>query len=230
MPVFHLTKQIVFPDPALAEDGLVAVGGDLLPERLLTAYSKGIFPWYSSGDPILWWYISPRLVIVPGEFHVPKRIARYARKSNITITRDTAFSQVINACSTIRTENGEETWIHPEMMHAYTELHRQGFAHSIECWQGSELVGGLYGIALDRVFFGESMFSRVSSASQFALIALIDYLQEEDYQLVDCQMTTDHLLRFGAKEISGEEFSQALKINIKTITPHDNWKKASNIS
>lgn len=229
MPIFQLTEQIQFPHPDYAEDnGLLAVGGDLSPERLIMAYSQGIFPWFSEGDPILWWFIKPRLVIFPDEFRIPKRLKRYTKTTSTIITYDKAFSQVISECAEIRTETGTETWISPGMREAYTTLHQLGFAHSVECWQNNLLVGGLYGIALDRVFFGESMFSRIKCGSQFALIALVQYLKERNFQLIDCQMTTNHLLRFGAREISGGEFQAHLKKNIKNIIPYDNWKNRKN--
>ncbi len=228
MPIFRLNDQIQFPHPKYAEEnGLLAIGGDLRPERLLMAYSQGIFPWYSVGDPILWWFTSPRLVIFPEEFKVPKRVARYARNTSLEITRDRAFARVIGECGEVRTERGTETWITPEMQAAYITLHHLGFAHSIECWQDNLLVGGLYGIALDQVFFGESMFSRIKCASQFALIALVEYLQSRNFQMIDCQMTTKHLLRFGAREISGQEFRSYLKENINTIIPYDDWNDES---
>jgi leucyl/phenylalanyl-tRNA--protein transferase len=225
MPIFQLNEQVQFPHPDYAEDsGLLAIGGDLRPERLLMAYSRGIFPWFSQGDPILWWFTSPRLVIFPDEFRVPKRVVRYARNTAVEITYNRAFSRVISECAKIRTEQAGETWISPEMQKAYTNLHLLGFAHSVECWQNDLLVGGLYGIALDQVFFGESMFSRIKCASQFALIALVDHLTKKNFQLIDCQMTTKHLLRFGAREISGREFQFHLKKNIKNIIPYDDWK------
>lgn len=228
MPVFRLNDQIQFPPVDLAEsNGLLAIGGDLSPERLIMAYSRGIFPWYSPGDPLLWWFTSPRLVIFPAEFRIPKRLARYAKKSDITITRDLAFSRVIAQCAAIRTEAGDETWISPEMQRAYTTLHYLGFAHSFECWQKGELVGGLYGIALDKIFFGESMFSGIKCGSQFALIALVNFLSRKKFKLIDCQMTTNHLLRFGAREISGSEFQRYLKANIIKITPDKEWKNES---
>lgn len=225
MPIFQLNEQIQFPHPDYAEDnGLLAIGGDLRPERLLMAYSHGIFPWYSKGDPILWWFTSPRLVIFPEEFRIPRRVGRYARAATVNITRDNAFAAVIAECAAIRTEHRNDTWITPEMQQAYITLHRLGYAHSVECWQNDLLVGGLYGVALDRVFFGESMFSRIKCASQFALIALVEYLTSKDFQLVDCQMTTNHLLRFGAREISGHQFQAQLRKNINNITPHTNWR------
>ncbi len=225
MPVFRLNDHIQFPPPSLAEpNGLLAIGGDLSPERLIAAYSLGIFPWYSPGDPILWWFTSPRLVIFPSEFRVPKRLRRYAKTTDIKITCNQAFLKVIKECAMIRTELSEETWISPEMQSAYATLHDLGFAHSFECWQQDRLVGGLYGIAIDKVFYGESMFSRINCSSQFALIALVNYLKERDFKLIDCQMTTAHLIRFGAREISGQEFRTYLKTNIKDFTPDENWK------
>jgi leucyl/phenylalanyl-tRNA--protein transferase len=228
MPVFRLTDQIQFPPPDLAEEsGLLAIGGDLRPERLVTAYSRGIFPWYSPGDPLLWWFTAPRLVIFPDEFRIPRRLTRYAKKSSVTITRDRAFTRVISECAAIRTESGEGTWISPEMERAFITLHNLGYAHSIECWQDKKLVGGLYGIALDRVFFGESMFSRMKLASQFALIGLVSFLKRKNYKLIDCQMTTNHLLRFGAREISSNEFQSCLRTNIRDLTPDKEWKNGN---
>jgi leucyl/phenylalanyl-tRNA---protein transferase len=228
MPIFQLNEKIQFPPPEYAEDnGLLAIGGDLRPERLLMAYSQGIFPWYSQGEPILWWFTSPRLVLFPEEFKIPRRLVRYAKTASVAITRDGAFSRVVSECAKIRTEQGGGTWISPEMQQAYTTLHRLGFAHSIECWQNNTLIGGLYGVALDQVFFGESMFSRIKCASQFALIALVEYVKSKNFQLIDCQMTTEHLLRFGAREISSREFQARLKEHIKNIIPSTNWKNES---
>ncbi len=224
MPVFQLVDEILFPPVELAEpDGLLAIGGDLSTNRLLAAYREGIFPWYSKGDPLLWWFTSPRLVIFPEDFHIPRRLARSMRKLRPQILLDTNFTKVINECAEIRKEAGEQTWLLPEMREAYTRLHHQGFAHSVECWIDGKLTGGLYGIALDRIFFGESMFSRIPGGSQFALIALIDYLTTRDFLLIDCQMTTQHLLRFGATEISGESFRRHLQSGITSVAPQC-WK------
>lgn len=225
MPVFQLNTRIQFPPPELAdESGLLAVGGDLSPQRLIAAYRLGIFPWYSDNDPLLWWFTTPRLVLFPTEFIIPRRLSRYARKTKFSFSCDRAFSEVIEKCASTRTNDGEETWIMPEMQEAYCILHRMGYAHSIECWDGDELVGGLYGVALDRIFFGESMFSLKSSASQFALIALVQYLQKHGYTAIDCQMTTAHLLRFGARELSGQSFQSLLLKNIQTLDPNPHWK------
>jgi leucyl/phenylalanyl-tRNA--protein transferase len=231
MPVFQLNDSLEFPPAEMAEpSGLLAIGGDLSPSRLIAAYSHGIFPWYSQGDPLLWWFTSPRLVIFPEEFKIPKRLQRYFRNSSINITYDRAFSEVISLCARIRTEANDQTWILPEMEEAYNLLHQQGYAHSVECWQEGRLVGGLYGIALDRVFFGESMFSRISSASQFALISLVDFLRKNHYTVIDCQMTTEHLLRFGAREISGQYFRSLIKRHITAVTPQPHWKNDKTIN
>jgi leucyl/phenylalanyl-tRNA--protein transferase len=226
MPVFRLSEHILFPHPELAEDnGLLAVGGDLSAERLIAAYRSGIFPWYAKGDPILWWFTSPRLVLFPSELKISNRLARYQRKSNYTVTLDTAFAQVIRMCADIRSDSRRETWISTEMQQAYSQLHNLGYAHSVECWQDGTLVGGLYGIALDRVFFGESMFSQADNASKIGFLHLVAYLQARAFQMIDCQMTTQHLLRFGAREIPGRHFSELLKKYIQSTTPDGSWKK-----
>ena len=224
MVVFKLDKRPIFPPPHLAEeDGLLAVGGDLTPRRLLSAYSQGIFPWYSEGEPILWWYTHPRLVLYPEKFHVNSRLQRYYRNTSLTLTADTAFGQVIEQCAATRTTNNEETWIVDEMKEAYIELHKLGFAHSIECWDKTKLVGGLYGVAIDKVFFGESMFSTRDNSSKFALIYLMNIIKEHQIQIVDCQMTTAHLMQFGAEEISGEQFHNELEKYITAINPQARW-------
>ena len=224
MPVFQLSEQPFFPHPDLAEEnGLLAVGGDLRPERLIAAYQNGIFPWYAEGDPLLWWFTSPRLVLFPRELRVSRRLARKMRQNPFTITFDQAFDQVINGCAVSRTGKGQDTWILPEMQKAYTDLHRLGYAHSIECWQGSTLAGGLYGVRLDRVFFGESMFTRVSDASKVALVTLVRLCLKKDIRLIDCQMTTNHLLSFGAREISGKSFQKQIERYIQSTTPDGQW-------
>ncbi len=224
MPVFQLTKDIIFPRPSLAEEnGLLAVGGDLSPGRLISAYRLGIFPWYSEGDPIVWWFSSPRFVIYPDKFRVPKRLARYIKKSLYRVTMDSAFDQVIEACATVRTLQGEDTWITEEMKVAYSTLHDLGYAHSVECWQDDKLIGGLYGVALDRVFFGESMFTIMPNGSKIALASLVRHLTQRQCKLIDCQMTTDHLLQYGAREISGRDFRRHLKEYISKLSPDGNW-------
>lgn len=224
MPVFRLSEEVIFPSPELAEEsGLLAVGGDLSAERLISAYRCGIFPWYAAGQPILWWFTSPRLVLFPGEMRISPRLARYQRNSGFHVTADSAFSQVIRHCADHRTEERLGTWITTEMQEAYTRLHQLGYAHSVECWHDGILAGGLYGVALDRVFFGESMFSLVSNASKIALIHLTRLLRNRSFGLIDCQMTTPHLLRLGAREISGKLFSNYLKQYIQSTAPNGLW-------
>ena len=225
MPVFQLTDDILFPMPELAEpDGLLAVGGDLSPARLITAYRQGIFPWYSDGEPIRWWSPVPRLVLFPEQFHLPRRLARTIRKGIFRVTADTAFAEVISSCGSLRRESGEGTWITEDMKDAYILLHDLGFAHSIECWFEGELAGGLYGVCLDRVFFGESMFSRRRDASKVALASLVQYADETGIRAVDCQMSTAHLLRFGSRELEREEFQEILEQFIQNITAQQKWR------
>jgi leucyl/phenylalanyl-tRNA---protein transferase len=228
MPVFQLTEKIVFPRPDLAEEnGLLAVGGDLSPQRLIVAYRLGIFPWYSRNDPILWWCTSPRLVIFPHEFRVSRRLYRDIKKPLYTITMDKAFKEVISSCARVRTGRNESTWISTPMEDAYCKLHRLGYAHSVECWAGEQLAGGLYGVVLDRVFFGESMFTILKNGSKIALVALVEFLKKRNIQLIDCQMTTSHLVGFGAREIPGPEFQTLLKTYIQTLSPDGKWCNGS---
>ena len=199
------------PDRALTEpDGLLAAGGNLTPRRLLRAYRMGIFPWYSADQPILWWSPDPRLVLLPECLKVSRSLRKTLRKRVFTITADTAFEQVVAACAGPR--QGEPgTWITSEMYRAYCRLHRLGHAHSIETWQQGELVGGLYGVALGQVFYGESMFSWISDASKIALVALTAQLQRWEFAVIDCQVTTTHLLSMGAVDIPRSSFLQLLE-------------------
>ncbi len=225
MPVFQLTNDIIFPAPDFAEpDGLLAIGGDLSAPRLITAYRQGIFPWYSEGDPILWWSPAPRLVLLPEQFHLPRRLARTIRKQIFQVSADTAFAEVISSCGSLRKESGEGTWITEEMKNAYIHLFELGFAHSVECWFEGQLAGGLYGVCLDRVFFGESMFSRKTDASKIGLATLVRYAREIGIRAIDCQMSTAHLLRFGSREIEREEFQEILERFIQTIVPQKKWR------
>lgn len=225
MPVFRLSAAISFPSPAMAEaNGLLAVGGDLSPAWLLAAYRQGIFPWFAEGDPILWWSPAPRLVLFPEEFHLSRRLARMIRQGLFCLSADLAFRQVMESCAAIRTAIRTETWITPEMIEAYCLLHHQGFAHSIECWQGGVLVGGLYGISLGRVFFGESMFSTVSGASKVALHALTRHALATGIQLLDCQMRTEHLVSMGAREIGRDHFQQLLDSLATPVAPQKKWR------
>ena len=225
MPVFQLPEDHIFPLPDMAEpDGLLAIGGDLAPARLLAAYQQGIFPWYAEGEPILWWSPVPRLVLLPEEFHLPKRLARTMRKQLFQVTSDTAFAEVITSCASLRQEAGEGTWITEAMKNAYIHLHELGFAHSVECRLNDELVGGLYGVCLDRVFFGESMFSRITDASKIALATLVQHAEQLDIRMIDCQMTTKHLLQFGSREVNRQEFQELLERFIQNILPRQLWK------
>lgn len=231
MPVFQLTNQIVFPHPDLAEDnGLLAIGGDLSADRLLAGYRLGIFPWYSDDDPILWWFTSPRLVLFPEDLKVSRRLERYMKNTSMTLTINKAFEQVITACAEYRKRQNQETWITPEMINAYTNLHHLGYAHSVECWNGDRLSGGLYGVALGKVFFGESMFAAITNSSKFALIHLINFLNKNCYRLIDCQMKTAHLTSMGARELSGKEFQHLLNKHIQSITPDGVWNNDTSIT
>jgi len=224
MPVFRLTDELLFPPPELADpDGLLAVGGDLGVERLLAAYRLGIFPWYSEQEPILWWAPSPRLILEPKDFRLSRRMQRTLRQKKFRLSMDTAFQQVIESCGTSRTETGEGTWINHDMREAYCRLHDAGFAHSVECWQGNELVGGLYGVSLGSIFFGESMFSRERDSSKAALAGLVERLQDWQFDLIDCQITTAHLQRMGAREIPGAEFYNWLEKCLQNITRQGKW-------
>lgn len=203
----------VFPPVELAlqePPGLLAAGGDLCTERLLAAYRRGIFPWYSQGQPILWWSPDPRTVLFPSEFKVSRSLAKTIRKRGFEARFDTAFAAVMSACGDPKLRP-EGTWIDADMLDAYQRLHRLGFAHSMETWLGDELVGGVYGVQLGRVFYGESMFSRVTDASKFALKMLCDRLIEQQVVMLDCQMATPHLLSLGAREIARGEFVELLR-------------------
>jgi leucyl/phenylalanyl-tRNA--protein transferase len=215
MPVFRLGPQLVFPDPRLAEpDGLLAIGGDLQPARVLLAYRMGIFPWFSEGEPILWWCPRPRFVLEPTAVHVPKSLRKAARLEPYRITADTSFAEVVRSCARTPRPGQRGTWITAGMRESYQALHEQGFAHSLEAWQDDELVGGLYGIAIGGVFCGESMFATRPNASKLAFLTLIEHLRRWDFTLVDCQVPTDHLARFGAHAIPLEEFLGRLEFGL----------------
>jgi leucyl/phenylalanyl-tRNA--protein transferase len=195
---------------ALCEpNGLLAAGGTLSGERLLVAYRLGIFPWYGEGQPVLWWSPDPRMVLFPAEFRVPRSLAKRLRRRDFEIRIDTAFESVMRACAAPRRDGGG-TWITEDMIQAYCRLHQMGHAHSVETWIGGELAGGLYGIAIGRMFYGESMFTRVADASKIALVALVRRLEHHRFGMIDCQMNTAHLARFGAREIPRQAFSLRL--------------------
>ena len=224
MPVFQLSDNIFFPPPDLArEDGLLAVGGDLSPERLLVAYQMGIFPWYSEGDPILWWAPAPRLILEPARFHLSKRLARELKKGFFQFSMDQEFKDVIESCAKPREDRGEATWINTDMIKAYLCLHELGYAHSVECWRDGKLAGGLYGISTGTVFFGESMFSRVANSSKAALYILCTQLLKWNFDFIDCQMHTPHLHSLGAEELPGPLFYQRLQKAILKPTRKGPW-------
>jgi len=214
MPLFALDKELVFPPVNLAEpDGLLAVGGDLSAKRLLLAYRNGIFPWYE-GEHILWWCPDPRFVLFPEELKVSKSLKPLLNKNHFEFTINKAFIEVINNCKTISRRDQASTWITDAVKEAFINLHELGFAHSAEVWKEDELVGGLYGIRLGNVFFGESMFSKQSNASRYAFIKYVQYLKSENIVLIDCQIYTDYLESMGARMIPREEFIKLLEKNV----------------
>lgn len=216
-----------FPPTSTAQanpNGLLALGGDLSPTRLITAYQNGIFPWYSEGQPILWWSPDPRTVFYPGQVHIAASMKKFLRKSALQVSFNQVFNDVLRHCAGPRREGGG-TWLLDEMQEAYGRLHTLGYAHSVEIWQQDELVGGLYGISLGRVFFGESMFSRSENASKVALIALSNLLKEAQFALIDCQVGNPHLSSMGATVLARSEFEALLHQNTsaQTDSPWPTW-------
>ncbi|UGU14283.1 leucyl/phenylalanyl-tRNA--protein transferase [Sinomicrobium kalidii] len=209
--MFFLDENIVFPPVSMTSDvGIIAVGGDLSPERLLLAYQSGIFPWFEKEDPILWWSPDPRMVLFPEELKIAKSMRKVLERNVFTITFNRDFRAVIEACAETGRKGQEGTWITADMIEAYCKLHELGYATSVEVWQDEMLAGGLYGIDLGHVFCGESMFTRVSNASKAGFITLVEKLKQEQYQLVDCQVYTSHLASLGAREIPREDFIRVL--------------------
>jgi leucyl/phenylalanyl-tRNA--protein transferase len=229
MPFFQLDEEIWFPPVDYAdESGLLAIGGDLSSERILHAYSQGIFPWFEEGEPICWWAPDPRSVLIPKEVSISKSMRPYLNRRSLEVRINTAFEAVIAACQKIyRPGQLGGTWITAEMQTAYVALHKLGFAHSIETWEDEELIGGLYGISLGRVFFGESMFSLKSNASKLALIRLAQKLHEAGFPLIDCQIHNSHLESMGAREIPRLEFQEILKKAIKQDAPESDFWSGS---
>ena len=214
MAIYKLSKELIFPNPELSEeDGLLAIGGDLSLERLLLAYSNGIFPWYNEGEPILWWCPKPRFILKPNEVKISKSMKKIIKKKQFNVTFNNDFEGVINNCKSMR-ENNEGTWITEDMKNAYINLFKCGYAMSVETYLDNELVGGLYGVKIGKCFFGESMFSKVSNSSKIALITLADKLQQEDFVLIDCQMHTAHLESMGGTMVDWSEFQEMLQRGI----------------
>jgi leucyl/phenylalanyl-tRNA--protein transferase len=223
-----LSEQNQFPPPesALADPpGLLAAGGDLSPQRLLAAYRLGIFPWYSPGDPILWWSPDPRMVLFPNELKISRSLARTLRNAGYEVRLDSAFAEVIAACAAAPRAGQHGTWISADMQAAYRELHALGYAHSVETWIDGRLAGGLYGIAIGRAFFGESMFSHVRDASKIALAHLCAYLQLHRFGIIDCQMETPHLGSLGARAIPRSEFAAALGVLVECNELPNKWSR-----
>jgi leucyl/phenylalanyl-tRNA--protein transferase len=228
MPVYRLSQKLVFPSPYLAShEGLLAVGGDLSIKRLLLAYRLGIFPWYSEGEPILWWSPEPRLVLYPDELKLSRSLNKVIKKRAFKVTMDRAFEEVISECARVRLETQEGTWIVNDMVSAYCRLHSAGFAHSVEAWREGRLAGGLYGVSLGKCFFGESMFTRVTNASKVALVALVNHLEALRFALIDCQIATAHLKRFGAREISRARYLEELNMALTAPTLQGSWTLTS---
>lgn len=219
-----------FPDVELAlqePDGLLAIGGDLSVERLIAAYQQGIFPWYNEGQPVLWWSPDPRMVLKPEDINISRSLAKKVRQDTFKVTFDSAFREVIIACSEPRlTKDGNQdgTWILDDMIQAYIKLHEAGYAHSVECWQGTKLVGGLYGVAIGKVFFGESMFTRISDASKIAFVSLAEQLKQWDFKLIDCQVYTSHLESLGATMIPRKKFISLLEKHAIDNNENIKWK------
>jgi len=230
MPVYQLIPDVpLFPPTEEAEaDGLLAVGGDLTKERLLAAYRQGIFPWYEVGQPILWWCPNPRMVLFPEELKISRSLRKVLRKQEFEIRFDSSFENVIKSCADVRIQKGKGTWIMPEMQQAYTELYQEGYAHSVESWHNGELVGGLYGISLGQCFFGESMFSTVSDSSKAALVALSEFSMQVGIKIIDCQMTTHHLLSLGAREIDRQSFLKKLNHYLEKPDIKGSWYGRAN--
>jgi leucyl/phenylalanyl-tRNA--protein transferase len=224
MPIYRLCEDIIFPPPELASgNGVLAVGGDLSPRRLVEAYRNGIFPWYSDGDPIIWWSPDPRYVLFPDELRVSRSMRQVMRRAVFEISFDRDFRAVIEACRTNRRRHEKGTWIPDDMLEAYSELHDLGLAHSVEAWKDGTLAGGLYGVLLGGCFFGESMFAAVSNASKAAFIALMERLRARGFTLVDCQVHTAHLESLGARGMPRAEFMRLLAEALKMPTLRGSW-------
>ena len=214
MPVFSLDDELIFPHPDLRDpDGLLAIGGDLSVDRLLLAYRWGIFPWYHEGQPLLWWFLAPRLMLKPNEVHIAHSLQSILKKEIFHVTFNMAFEEVMKNCGEIKRLNQDGTWITEEMLGAYLELNKSGYAHSVEVWQGKELVGGLYGVGYGKIFTGESMFAKISNASKVAFVHLARHLEVKGFEWIDCQQDTAHLRSLGADIIEEGQFLDILRNN-----------------
>ena len=219
-----LTTEIVFPESQFAStEGIIAIGGDLSTERLLKAYSLGIFPWFNEGSEILWWTPDPRFVLFVADLKISKSMRQVLRSSEFTVTYDTCFDKVIGNCKITKRQGQEGTWITNDMENSYIKLHELGYAHSVEVWKNKELVGGLYGVSIGQMFFGESMFSKVSNASKFGFINLVQNLKEKGFQIIDCQDYTAHLASLGADEIPRADFEKIVLNETKKEGQVGSW-------
>ena len=224
MPVYRLAKELVFPPPEGASpEGIVAIGGDFKPERLVLAYSQGIFPWPHEGLPLLWFSPDPRFVLKPEDAHVPRSLRKVMKKAKLQVRTDTAFERVIRACGEAPRPGQDGTWITEPLVKGYVALHDLGYAHSVETWQDGELVGGLYGVSLGAAFFGESMFARTPDASKVAFATLLANLDLWKFRLVDSQVYTDHVARFGAEEWSRRRYLRELRSTLAAETRRGPW-------
>jgi leucyl/phenylalanyl-tRNA--protein transferase len=226
MPIYYLPKDAnIFPHPLEADaSGMLAVGGDLSPKRLVVAYQHGIFPWYNEDEPIVWWFPNPRCVLLPEKVKVSKSMRSYFNKGKYHVSFDHHFVKVIENCRGISRHGQDGTWLNDDMIAAYTDLHEMGYAHSVEVWDSQgEIVGGLYGIAMGKIFYGESMFSIKSNASKFALISLARKLQQLGFNLIDCQQETPHMKSMGAELMSAQVFYQYCRNNLLIKHHKRNW-------
>ncbi len=223
MPIYLLNEKLSFPPVDGAEDGIVAIGGDLSSERILLAYSKGIFPWYSEDEPIIWHSPEERFVLMLYDLHISKSMRRVLNSNKFKITFDTDFSAIIQYCANIQRKNEDGTWITSEMIDAYENLHHLGYAHSVEVWQDEKIVGGLYGVALGKCFFAESMFHLETNASKFAIIKLVELLKDKGFYFIDAQIHTNHVATLGAKEIPRNKFIELLQESLKIESWVGKW-------
>ena len=226
MPIHYITNKAEdFPSPEKADaNGIVAIGGDMKPDRVLNAYKKGIFPWFSPWDPIMWWSPDPRFVLFPDELKVSKSMRPYFNQNKFKITFDTHFNEVVTACAKSNRKGEVGTWINKEIKTVFSEFHQSGLAHSIEVWENDKLVGGLYGLSLGSMFFGESMFSQVPNASKFGFITLVNWLKLKNFTLIDCQVHTDHLGSLGAKGIPRKKFLELLETGLQQPALQGKWE------
>ncbi|MDB5227934.1 MAG: aat [Bacteroidota bacterium] len=223
LPIYLLDEKLTFPPVENADKGILAIGGDLSVERLLLAYKSGIFPWFSKGEPIIWWSPDPRFVLMPGDLHVSRSMRRVLNSNTFTVTFDTVFPDVIKQCALVERKGEDGTWITNSMMKAYIKLHDGGYAHSVEVWKEELLVGGLYGVSLGKAFFAESMFHTVTNASKFALIKLVELMRQKDFHFLDAQVHTDHVSTLGAKNISRKKFIKLLEKALQEETWKGKW-------